>query len=67
MQTVEKGPVNDLFTLLNQLRGPVVLPVTTPEQKAAMAHNRWINLHRYENPMDYMFDYDDSSSSSEDE
>jgi hypothetical protein len=41
----------------------------SPSEKvvAAMNYNRWLNLHRYEDPFEYMFDDESYSDSSEDE
>lgn len=34
-------------------------PIITDDMKKAMNYNRWLNLHRYEDPFDYIFEDSD--------
>jgi hypothetical protein len=53
----EEHPV-DLVVRLMQLNSkiPLVPPVVTPEMQAAMEYNRRLNIARYGDPWEYMFD-----------
>ncbi len=64
---VENSPADEVIALMRQYNCSLTPPTISAEQKAAMAHNMWINLHRYEDPMDYMFEYSNELSSSEDD
>ena len=62
-QPVEKSFMSEIAAFRELYGGPLTPPIVSPEQKAAMAHNMRVNLHRYGDPMGYMFDYEDEASS----